>query len=39
MLLENLKYYREKSNMTFEQLSIESQTPLSTVKNIFSGKH
>lgn len=39
MLLENLKYYKEKSNKTFELISIESKTPLSTVKNIFSGKH
>ena len=39
MLLENLKYYKEKSNKTFEQISCESKTPLSTIKNIFSGKH
>ena len=39
MLLENLKYYREASNMTYEQLSEESKTPLSTIKNIFSGKN
>lgn len=39
MLLENLRYYREASNMTYEQLSEESKTPLSTIKNIFSGKN
>jgi transcriptional regulator with XRE-family HTH domain len=39
MLLENLKYYREASNMTYEQLSEKSKTPLSTLKNIFSGKN
>lgn len=38
MLLENLKYYKEASKMTYEQIAEESKTPLSTVKNIFSGK-
>lgn len=38
MLLENLRYFREASKMTYEQLAKESKTPLSTVKNIFSGK-
>jgi transcriptional regulator with XRE-family HTH domain len=38
MLLENLRYYKEASKMTYEQLAEESKTPLSTVKNIFSGK-
>lgn len=38
MLLENLRYFREASKMTYEQLAEESKTPLSTVKNIFSGK-
>ena len=38
MLLENLRYYREVSKMTYEQLAEQSKTPLSTVKNIFSGK-
>lgn len=39
MLLENLRYYKEAANMTYEQLAVESKTPLSTVKNIFSGKN
>lgn len=38
MLLENLRYYKEASRMTYEQIAEESKTPLSTVKNIFSGK-
>lgn len=38
MLLENLKELRKASNMTYEELAEESKTPLSTVKNIFSGK-
>lgn len=38
MLLENLRYFKEVSNMTYEQIAEESKTPLSTVKNIFSGK-
>lgn len=38
MLLENLRYFKEASKMTYEQLAEESKTPLSTVKNIFSGK-
>ena len=38
MLLEKLRYYREASKMTFEHLAEESKTPLSTLKNIFSGK-
>ena len=38
MLLEKLRYYKEASKMTFEQLAEESKTPLSTLKNIFSGK-
>lgn len=38
MLLENLRYYKEASKMTYEQIAEESKTPLSTVKNIFSGK-
>jgi transcriptional regulator with XRE-family HTH domain len=39
MLLENLKYYKEASKMTYEQIAEESKTPLSTIKNIFSGKN
>lgn len=38
MLLENLRYFKEASKMTYEQIAEESKTPLSTVKNIFSGK-
>ena len=38
MLLENLRYYKEASRMTYEQIAEDSKTPLSTVKNIFSGK-
>jgi transcriptional regulator with XRE-family HTH domain len=38
MLLDNLRHYKEASHMTFEQLAVESQTPISTIKNIFSGK-
>lgn len=38
MLLENLRYYKEVSKKTYEQISEESKTPLSTVKNIFTGK-
>lgn len=38
MLLENLRYYKEASRMTYEQIAEESKTPLSTIKNIFSGK-
>lgn len=38
MLLENLRYFKEASQMTYEQIAEESKTPLSTVKNIFSGK-
>ena len=38
MLLENLRYYKEASKMTYEELAEKSKTPLSTVKNIFSGK-
>jgi transcriptional regulator with XRE-family HTH domain len=38
MLLENLRYYKEASKMTYEQIADASKTPLSTVKNIFSGK-
>ena len=38
MLLENLRYFKEVSQMTYEQIAEESKTPLSTVKNIFSGK-
>lgn len=38
MLLENLRYYKEASRMTYEQIAEKSKTPLSTVKNIFSGK-
>ena len=38
MLLENLRYFKEVSNMTYEQIAEGSKTPLSTVKNIFSGK-
>ena len=38
MLLENLRFFKEASKMTYEQLAEESKTPLSTVKNIFSGK-
>ena len=39
MLLENLKFYKEASKLTYEQIAEESKTPLSTVKNIFSGKN
>lgn len=39
MLLENLRYYKEASHLTYEQIAEESKTPLSTVKNIFSGKN
>ena len=38
MLLENLRYFKEASKMTYEQIAEESKTPLSTVKNIFTGK-
>ena len=38
MLLQNLKELRKASNMTYEELAVASATPLSTVKNIFSGK-
>lgn len=38
MLLENLRYFKEASKMTYEQIAEESKTPLSTVKNIFMGK-
>ena len=38
MLLQNLKELRKASNMTLEELAEKSKTPLSTVKNIFSGK-
>ena len=38
MLLENLRYHKEVSKKTYEQISEESKTPLSTVKNIFTGK-
>lgn len=38
MLLQNLKELRKASNMTYEELAEKSKTPLSTVKNIFSGK-
>ena len=38
MLLENLRYYKEASKMTYEEIAEKSKTPLSTVKNIFSGK-
>ena len=38
MLLEKLKYFKEASKMTFEEIAEDSKTPLSTVKNIFSGK-
>lgn len=38
MLLEKLKYYKEASGMTLEEIAEDSKTPLSTVKNIFSGK-
>lgn len=38
MLLENLRYFKEASKMTYEQIAEASKTPLSTVKNIFSGK-
>ena len=37
MLLENLRYFKEVSKMTYEQIAEESTTPLSTVKRIFSG--
>lgn len=37
MLLENLRYYKEASKKTYEQIAEESKTPLSTVKHIFSG--
>ena len=38
MLIEKLKYYKDVSNLTYEQISEKSKTPLSTVKNIFLGK-
>lgn len=38
MLLEKIRELRKASNMTYEELAEESKTPLSTVKNIFSGK-
>ena len=38
MLLQNLKELRKASNMTLEELAEKSETPLSTVKHIFSGK-
>ena len=38
MLLENLKRFKSESKMTLEELAEASMTPLSTVKNIFSGK-
>ena len=38
MLLENLRYFKEVSKMTYEQIADSSKTPLSTVKNIFMGK-
>ena len=38
MLLENLRYFKEVSKKTYEQIADESKTPLSTIKNIFTGK-
>lgn len=38
MLLEKLKELKKEAGMTYEDIAEESKTPLSTVKNIFSGK-
>lgn len=38
MLLDNLRKLKEASDMTYEEIAVESKTPLSTVKHIFSGK-
>lgn len=38
MLLNNLQKLKEVSKMTYEQIAKRSDTPLSTVKNIFTGK-
>jgi transcriptional regulator with XRE-family HTH domain len=38
MLLTNLQKLKEASKMTYEQIAQISGTPLSTVKNIFTGK-
>lgn len=38
MLLEKLRYFKEASQMTYEEIAEDSKTPLSTIKNIFSGK-
>lgn len=38
MLLNNLQKLKEVSKMTYEQIAKKSDTPLSTVKNIFTGK-
>ena len=38
MLLEKLRYFKEASQMTYEEIAEASKIPLSTVKNIFSGK-
>ena len=38
MLLENLKELKKEADMTYEDIAEKSKTPLSTVKNIFSGK-
>ena len=38
MLLTNLQKLKEVSKMTYEQIAKKSDTPLSTVKNIFAGK-
>lgn len=37
MLLENLRYYKEVSKKTYEQIAEESKTAISTVKHIFAG--
>ena len=37
MLLNNLRKLKEASKKTYEQIAVESKTPLSTVKHIFSG--
>lgn len=38
MLLDNLKELKKVSNMTYEEIAVESMTPESTVKRIFAGK-
>lgn len=38
MLIKNLQDIKKASGMTYEDISSASNTPLSTVKNIFGGK-